>query len=145
MFAMQLYWNHTSAWMISSKFAAFLQNTISEEHLWNAASGHLHYNTKHTVFRFLSLSAVIIHQFHFCTKILPLIPFIPTPHFLAFPPWFPSFPPWFPAFPLFLSWLPAFPAFPPWFPTFSAFPPWLPAFPSFPSFRFLISHSGFYR
>ena len=97
-FAMRLYWNHTSAWMISSKFAAFLQNTISEEHLWRAASGHLYYNTKHTVSRFLSLSAVIIHQFHFYTKILTLIPFIPTSHFLAFPPWFSSFPPWFPAF-----------------------------------------------
>ena len=71
--------------MISSKFAAFLQNTISEEHLWNAASGHLHYNTKHTVFRFLSLSAVIIHQLHFCTKILPLIPFIATPPFSCIP------------------------------------------------------------
>ena len=31
-FAMQLYWNHTSAWVISSKFAAFLQNIFSEEH-----------------------------------------------------------------------------------------------------------------
>ena len=31
-FAMQLYWNHTSAWwVISSKFAASLQNIFSEE------------------------------------------------------------------------------------------------------------------
>ena len=26
------------------KFSAFLQNTFSEQHLWNAASGHLHNN-----------------------------------------------------------------------------------------------------
>ena len=32
-FAMQLYWNNTSAWVISSKFDAFLQNTFSEKHL----------------------------------------------------------------------------------------------------------------
>ena len=32
-FAMQLYWNHTSAWVISCKFVAFLQNTFSEENL----------------------------------------------------------------------------------------------------------------
>ena len=33
--------------MISCKFAAFLQNTFSEEQLWRAASAHLHYNKKH--------------------------------------------------------------------------------------------------
>ena len=114
-FAIQLYWNHTSAWMISSKFAAFLQNTISEEHLWRAASGHLHYNMKDTVSLFLPLSAVIIHQL----QLLTLIPFIPTSHFLTFPPWFPSLPPWFPTFSAFQPWLPAFPSFPlsvSWFP-----------------------------
>ena len=77
-FAMQLYWNHTSSWVISSKFTAFLQNTFSEEHLWGAASGHLHYNRKHTVSCFLPLSSVIIHQFHSCTKNPTLILFIPT-------------------------------------------------------------------
>ena len=42
---MQLYyWNHTTAWVISRKFGAILQNTFSEEHLWRAASGRLHYN-----------------------------------------------------------------------------------------------------
>ena len=30
-FAMQLYWNHTSAWVISCKFAGFFQDTFSEE------------------------------------------------------------------------------------------------------------------
>ena len=101
-FAMQLYWNHTFAWMISSKFAAFLQNTFSKKHLWRAASGHLHYNKKHTVSCFLSLSTVIIHQFHYYTKILTPIPFILTPispiHTLI--PHIPIFPPhsvpWFP-------------------------------------------------
>ena len=46
-FAMQLYWNHTSAWVIPSMFASFLQNTFSEEHLWRAASEHEHCNKKH--------------------------------------------------------------------------------------------------
>ena len=112
--------------MIFSKFAAFLLNTFSEEHLWKAASGHLHCNKKHiyikhillsiyqykvifmkqkSVFKlvfltvsptkvsklyfhkcsnfllFLSLSTLFIHQFYAYTKILILIPFIPTPHF----------------------------------------------------------------
>ena len=45
-FAMQLYWDHTSVWVISSKFVALFQNTFSEENLWRSASGHLHYNKK---------------------------------------------------------------------------------------------------
>ena len=57
-FAMELYWNHTSARGVSSQFAAFLQNTFSEQHLWRAASGHLHNNKKHTVSCFLPLSSV---------------------------------------------------------------------------------------
>ena len=77
-FAMQRYWNHTSAWVTSSKFSAFWQNNFSEEHLWRAAPGHLHYKKKHTVSCFLSLSTVIIHQFHSYTKIVTYIPFIPT-------------------------------------------------------------------
>ena len=36
--ALQLYWNHTLAWVLSSKFAAYFQNTFSLEHLWVAAS-----------------------------------------------------------------------------------------------------------
>ena len=170
-FAMQLYWNHTSAWMISSKFAAFLQNTFCEEYLWRAASGNLNYNKKRAVSCFLSLSSVIIHQFHSYAKSLTLTPFIPTPsspHFHLDSPHshpnshhsHPDFhhchpdsphshpdshhsPPWFPAL---TSW---FPAFPPLYPAFllwfSAFPPWFPAFPSFPSFCSPIPHSGFYR
>ena len=35
---MQLYWNHTSAWVFSCKFAAYFQNTFSWEHLWVTAS-----------------------------------------------------------------------------------------------------------
>ena len=34
----KLCWNHTSAWMISCEFAAYFQNTFSQEHLWTAAS-----------------------------------------------------------------------------------------------------------
>ena len=33
----QLYWNRTSAWVFSCKFAAYFQNTFSWEHLWVAA------------------------------------------------------------------------------------------------------------
>ena len=51
-FAMQLYWNHTSAWVISSKFAAFFQNTVSEEHLWRAAPADLNNNKKHIYTKF---------------------------------------------------------------------------------------------
>ena len=34
------YWNHTSAWVFSCKFAAYFQITFSEEHLWVAASAY---------------------------------------------------------------------------------------------------------
>ena len=37
--AKQLYCNHTSAWVFSYKFAAYFQNTFSQEHLWTAAFG----------------------------------------------------------------------------------------------------------
>ena len=46
-FAMQFDWNHTSTWVISCKFAEFLQNTFSEDQLWTAVSRHLHYTKKH--------------------------------------------------------------------------------------------------
>ena len=36
--ALQLYWNHISAWVFSCKFAAYFQNTFLEDHLWRAAS-----------------------------------------------------------------------------------------------------------
>ena len=36
--ALQLYWNHTSAWVFSRKFAAYFQNNFSLEHLWRDAS-----------------------------------------------------------------------------------------------------------
>ena len=36
--AKQLYWNHTSAWMFSCKFAVYFQNICYWEHLWTAAS-----------------------------------------------------------------------------------------------------------
>ena len=46
---LQLYWNCTSEWMFSCKFAAYFQNTFSQEHLCMAAS-----------------------VFYFCIFILPL-------------------------------------------------------------------------
>ena len=36
--ALQLYWNCTSTWVFSCKFAAYFQDTFSQEHLWMAAS-----------------------------------------------------------------------------------------------------------
>ena len=36
--ALQLYWNRTSAWVFSCKFAEYFQNTFFKEHLWVAAS-----------------------------------------------------------------------------------------------------------
>ena len=51
---MQIYWIDTSAWAISCKLAAFLQNTFSEQHSWRAASGHLHYNKKQGKQRYIN-------------------------------------------------------------------------------------------
>ena len=34
--------NPTSAWVFSSKFAAYFQDTFSYEHLWMAVSGNHH-------------------------------------------------------------------------------------------------------
>ena len=31
--ALQIYWNHTSAWVFSCKFLAYFQNTLSLEHI----------------------------------------------------------------------------------------------------------------
>ena len=35
-FQLQLYWNRTSAWVFSCKFAAYIQNTFFYEYLWRA-------------------------------------------------------------------------------------------------------------
>ena len=59
-FAMKLYWNRNFAWVIYCKFAAFLQNTFFEEHLWRAASGHLHYNKKHIYIEDISFQFINI-------------------------------------------------------------------------------------
>ena len=53
-FAIQLYWNHTS--VISRKFAVFLQSTFPEGHLWTAASDHFHYDKKHIYMENIFLS-----------------------------------------------------------------------------------------
>ena len=133
-FAMQLYyWNHTTAWVISRKFGAILQNTFSEEHLWRAASGRLHYNIyilsifsfqfinvksylwkQKSAFKLVSL--IISHtkvsklNFHKCT------------HFL-----------------LFLSLSTVI------IRRLRRFSPLFPSFPSFPSFCSPIFHSAFYK
>ena len=36
--ALQLYWNHTSAWVLSCKFTTYFQKTFLLEHLWRAVS-----------------------------------------------------------------------------------------------------------
>ena len=36
--ALQLYWNHTSAWLFSCKSALYFQNIFSQEHFWVTAS-----------------------------------------------------------------------------------------------------------
>ena len=38
--ALQLYWNCTSAWVFSGKFAAYLENSFSYEGIWSATSDH---------------------------------------------------------------------------------------------------------
>ena len=37
-FALKLYWNRTSAWVLSCKFSAYFQNTFSSENFWTTAS-----------------------------------------------------------------------------------------------------------
>ena len=46
--AKQLYWNHTSAWVFSHRFAAYFYNTFSQQHLWTAASNYknIHITTR---------------------------------------------------------------------------------------------------
>ena len=41
--ALQLYLNHTSAWIFSCRFAAYLQNIFFQEHIWVAASESFDY------------------------------------------------------------------------------------------------------
>ena len=36
----QVYWNHTSAWVLSCKFATYFQNTFSWDQTFTAASGY---------------------------------------------------------------------------------------------------------
>ena len=40
--ANQLYWNHTSAWVFSCKFAAYLHNSCFEKHLWGTTSANFY-------------------------------------------------------------------------------------------------------
>ena len=54
--ALQLYWNCTSAWVFSCKYAAYFQNTFSQEHLWRTASGDRRDN------KFYFLHVEVIHE-----------------------------------------------------------------------------------
>ena len=51
----QLYWNHTSAWLLSCKFAAYFQNSFSGEHLWVTASGSFMPRLSETLNRLLGV------------------------------------------------------------------------------------------
>ena len=127
-FAMQLYWNHTSAWVISSKFAAFLQNTFSEEH-----HGGLPLDI-YTIIR--NTQFLIIHSY---TKNLIIIPFIPT---LSFSHSHPNSPHSHPDshHPTLISRIPTPIS------RILTLIHRIPHFPySFPLFRSPIPHSGFYR
>ena len=127
-FAMQLYWNHTSAWVISSKFAAFLQNTFSEEH-----HGGLPLDI-YTIIR--NTQFLIIHSY---TKNLIIIPFIST---LSFSHSHPNSPHSHPDshHPTLISRIPTPIS------RILTLIHRIPHFPySFPLFRSPIPHSGFYR
>ena len=39
--AKHFYWNHTSAWIFSCKFAAYFRDTFLQEHLWRVASVYI--------------------------------------------------------------------------------------------------------
>ena len=47
--AKQRFWNRTSAWVLSCKFAAYFQNTFSQEHLWVTASWHRNFVKRITI------------------------------------------------------------------------------------------------
>ena len=40
--ANQLYWNHISTWVLSCKFAAYLQNSCFDEHFWGTTSANFY-------------------------------------------------------------------------------------------------------
>ena len=73
---LQLYWNHTSAWVFSCKFAAYFQNIFSEEHLWTPASDRLSL-TIYLIFNFFLSEAKIaknpLSSLHWSDLILLLI------------------------------------------------------------------------
>ena len=58
----QLYWNRTSAWVLSCKFAAYFHNTFSQKHLWRAASVYVNLSRE---VNFLVLSYQYITLFFF--------------------------------------------------------------------------------
>ena len=44
--ALSIYWNHTSARLLSCKFVAYFQNTFLKEHLWGTASFYMNEKMK---------------------------------------------------------------------------------------------------
>ena len=113
--------------------APFLNNTYGGLPLY------IYTITRNTQFLISCPSPFIIHQFHSYTKILTLIPFIPTPvprtptlipiiptlipHISILVPRIPTL------IPIISLWFPAFPSFPSWFPYF------LHSSPDFTHFR----------
>ena len=62
--AIQLYWNHTSAWVTSCRFVADLQNTFSEDHIWRAATVYLYLIFLIRHLKKTSLNLVLSANFH---------------------------------------------------------------------------------
>ena len=60
--AKQPFWNHTSAWVFSCKFAACFQNTFFQEHFWVPASVNLRWLAR-LKFSKCKLSKVLVRKY----------------------------------------------------------------------------------
>ena len=56
--ALQFYWNQTSAWVFSCKFAAYFQNTFSWEHLWMAVSYSWIWRSNQNIWKYAKRSII---------------------------------------------------------------------------------------
>ena len=68
--SLQLYLNHTSAWVFSCKFAAYFQNIFYQINLWRAASVNTKFQIQVTLG--LSLAIVATAQWKYLQKQLPV-------------------------------------------------------------------------
>ena len=65
--ASQLYWNRTSASVFSGKFAAYFQNTLSEDHLWKKSVKHvsvmslIHWMVSCSMFLVCTIALIFLH------------------------------------------------------------------------------------